>query len=197
MHRETTISREIKLLKNKFELLEKSRQFRSILQKSSSGNLTLSSDNQNELGDSLADSNELTQRRSSELASETNSLQPNGAAGRNNKGQGADKPAAKSVRIKLSKLHTIGQLMAPIFGNFKRTKKVRRRSNRVSSVAPVLTDSSTPFGAADDGSVVVHDQSPLTTTTTTTSTIEPTKTESNKKLANKKPVVRLLGRLFR
>lgn len=34
MHRETTISREIKLLKNKFELLEKNRQFRSILQKS-------------------------------------------------------------------------------------------------------------------------------------------------------------------
>lgn len=36
MHRETVISREIKLLKNKFELLEKNRQFKSILQKSAS-----------------------------------------------------------------------------------------------------------------------------------------------------------------
>lgn len=39
MHRETTVSRDIKLLKNKFELLEKNRQFRSILQKSTTHRL--------------------------------------------------------------------------------------------------------------------------------------------------------------
>lgn len=36
MHRETTISRDIKLLKTKFEILEKNRQFRSLLQQSKS-----------------------------------------------------------------------------------------------------------------------------------------------------------------
>lgn len=53
MHRETTISREIKLLKTKFELLEKNRQFRGIFQKSS--NNPKSGDTSGELHDGAGD----------------------------------------------------------------------------------------------------------------------------------------------
>lgn len=158
MHRETTISREIKLLKNKFELLEKSRQFRSILQKSSAAPAATSlggdgADDSLALDSSMNDS----QRTRSEATSEADSYRdernqltaggilsalstssssahhPGGAGGRSNK--------KKSVQIKLSKLNEIGRLIAPLFNIRRSSNRMRRRrSNRVSSIAPTANN---------------------------------------------------------
>lgn len=62
MHRETVVARELKLLKNKFDLLEKSRQFRSILHKSkdnnnstTNNNLTVTSNNSEGVDDNASE----------------------------------------------------------------------------------------------------------------------------------------------
>lgn len=141
MHRETTISREIKLLKNKFELLEKNRQFRSILQKtsntSSGSNMmnTTGGDNSDDLASGL-DSNDFSRTRS-EATSEADSrrqsssqpqLQQQGQQQSSSKG-------TKNVRIKLSKLGTLSQIFAPLWRTRRRPTRVRRKSNKVSSIS--------------------------------------------------------------
>lgn len=161
MHRETTISREIKLLKNKFELLEKSRQFRSLLQKSNTNttsDLAGADDSlafDSSMNDSLRTRSEGTSEAGSYPGERTQSSAGLGGglasssqqqhSGRSNK--------KKSVHIKLSKLHTLGRLFAPLFGMKKSANKVRRRrSNRVSSIGapPLAANSSAGLGGLTD-----------------------------------------------
>ena len=130
MHRETTISREIKLLKNKFELLEKNRQFRSILQKSNNANSSLGDINE-DLASGL-DSGKFQQRSRSDAASEADSLQADRR--RQSAQQQHQARGVKNVRIKLSRLHSVGQIIAPLF-RFARPTRARRRGNKVSSAA--------------------------------------------------------------
>lgn len=136
MHRETTISREIKLLKNKFELLEKNRQFRSILQKSNNSNLIASTSDNNDPDLICAglEANE-SQRTRSEATSEAGSLQQEGGGGSGQAQSG--RRASKSVRIKLSKFRSLSGLLAPLFGK-KYRKRGRRKNNRVSSIGHVV-----------------------------------------------------------
>lgn len=144
MHRETIISREIKLLKNKFEALEKNRQFRSMLQKSSQA--VASGDSANDdLTSGLDGSSELSSRKRSETttvqACELDSLGRSGElGGALSAGADSSKGAGKSVRIKMSRLGGLGRLFAPLFGSRRRHRvgsRMRRKSNRVSSVAEV------------------------------------------------------------
>lgn len=132
MHRETTISREIKLLKNKFELLEKSRQFRSILQKSNNNNLNLSSDNNEDLL-SVSDLGE-SQRMKSEVTSEAGSYQADMRQG-TSKTQSVKGLASKNVKIKIPMLQSIGKFLAPLLTLKRSDTRLRRKSNRVSSLA--------------------------------------------------------------
>lgn len=131
MHRETTISREIKLLKNKFDLLEKSRQFRSILQKSNNNNLNLTSDNNEDLL-SASDLNE-SQRMKSEATSEAGSFQADAKrAGPSKQTKGS---SPKNVRIRLPALQSISKFLAPLLKLKRPDGRLRRKSNRVSSLA--------------------------------------------------------------
>lgn len=138
MHRETTISREIKLLKSKFELLEKNRQFRSILQKSNvnsdfnedqlnvSVNDGITSDyNRNRLSEQTGDAS-LSSQTDDKSSLRTSALpRTSGLRG-----------ARKNVRIKLSRLTSIKQLFADILDPLKaRLISSRRRTNKVASVA--------------------------------------------------------------
>ena len=137
-HRETIISREIKLLKTKFELLEKNRQFRTILQKSDIETTTASDDLTNGLADdgvqrtrSEATISEMSRFSETETSSKTMGL----ASGR----------VPKSVRIKLSRWNPFSRLIAPFkrifcsccgIGRRQRLRNgmsQRRRSNRISS----------------------------------------------------------------
>lgn len=136
MHRETTISREIKLLKNKFELLEKNRQFRSILQKSSNHTLVSTSDNANNNDDLNCGIDPNDFQRGQRVSEQTGDAESSMASDRR-RGSLSDrhdqlKRGSKSVRIKLSKLHSFGQYLAPLF-KIKRRPKVRLKSNKVSS----------------------------------------------------------------
>jgi len=117
MHRETIISREIKLLKNKFELLEKNRQFKSILQKSNS-----SSEN-NQDPSAYLDLSDIK-----DAPSESGSYQQ--ATGRSstvNQTQQA-KGTTGSIRRKLPRFHAIGSLLGSLC-----TKNIKIRKNRVIS----------------------------------------------------------------
>lgn len=125
MHRETTISREIKLLKNKFELLEKNRQFRSILQKSNSNNLTITSDN----NEDLLESDEL--RRKSEATSEANLSQSERL------GQTSD--TQKRTKLRLSKLAVFSRLAKRLFV-IRQPGKLSRKSNKIFSAASQVFD---------------------------------------------------------
>lgn len=161
MNRETIISREIKLLKNKFEVLEKNRQFRTMFQKSPLANGTADEDLNSGL-DGSADGNA---RKRSETgttltASELDDKRQGGA--NSSGGGGGPGGGVKGVRIKMSKLGGLGQLFEPIFGS-KRSKKSggrfkgRRKSNKVSSIASI-SDSAALDGQqqqAEASSVVV------------------------------------------
>lgn len=144
MHRETTISREIKLLKNKFELLEKNRQFRSILQKSSNNNAS----DMGEL-DSNNDhiSNTDYSRTRSEATSEgtlSDSAQMTSGAGK--KSAANRKSGRKSVRIKtFSKLSSMKQLISPMIRPLKTKLK---NNNKVASIDTVQ-QSSTALSEGD------------------------------------------------
>lgn len=137
MHRETTISREIKLLKNKFELLEKNRQFKSIFQKSNGGsnsntaNNAVLGDNNEENG---LDSANISRTRASEANSEVDSLLADKRRSSVQRQRGV-----KSVRINLSKLQTpLSKILTSIL-TFSRTRKIGRRSNRVASLSTTST----------------------------------------------------------
>lgn len=154
MHRETTISREIKLLKNKFELLEKNRQFRSILQKSNtqSGNPNLSDINNEDLASGL-DSSELQTNRSGATSEADSMLQLEHKLGNVSGLRGSSRlplGAAKSVRIKLTKLNSLSQLISPIVSVFgssssrRRSTGKRRKSNRVSSITAATGSATLP-----------------------------------------------------
>lgn len=133
MHRETTISREIKLLKNKFELIEKNRQFKPIFQKSNSNN-TASGDNNEEIG---IDSADASRARASEVNSEVDSLLTDKRRSSIQRQKGV-----KSVRIRLAKLPMpLSRILTPIL-SFGRTGKIGRRSNRVASLGATQTSSS-------------------------------------------------------
>lgn len=128
-HRETTTSREIKLLKNKFELLEKSRQFRSIMQKSQlNGNLHNSSDTFED-ANSFAGAANAAEDANESRTSEVDSQQ---AANRADQSERNNSTRSKSVRIKLPKMISISRLLSSMLKP-KRAKFVSGRSNRVSS----------------------------------------------------------------
>lgn len=144
MHRETTISREIKLLKNKFELLEKSRQFRSILQKSNSSN------NASDINEDLASGLDPTNASRSEANSVADSLTI--------EKQTKVQKSTKSVRIKLPKLRSpLGQLFSPILNLRDLSARFLKRSNRVATMtatAAVPRDEVHQSKVTDDGEVV-------------------------------------------
>lgn len=210
MHRETTISREIKLLKNKFELLEKNRQFRSILQKSSNNSQTSNSNVTCDTNDDLTnglDHPNVLQRTKSEAISETDSFMTDKrqASLSQQKLRGS-----KNVRIKLSKLNTISRLFAPLFRNIKAPVRVRRKSNKISSVNSYLTSSLVLESSAehkqqpvasDSGDIYVRSVDEVAPTTSSinnkemTSPTATTTTESNKKQTSKGAL--LIGRLFK
>lgn len=159
MHRETTISREIKLLKNKFELLEKNRQFRSILQKSNanttSDNSELDSTNDHLLGSDFA-------RSKSEVTSE-GTIQSDSTQSNNNlnKKSIGGKRSKKNVRIKsLSKLGSLRQFVEPILNPLK----FKKGKNKVSSMdmsTNQTRQSNVGLSLESDG--LLKDQEPTTT----------------------------------
>lgn len=148
MHRETIISREIKLLKNKFEVLEKNRQFKTMLQKS--GADSSANDDLNSGLDSSFD--EAAHRKRSETGtmltvSEIDSFGV-GAGGGGADGANMDDKlrglgssvGAKSVRIKMSNLSGLSQVFSPLLGSLGKRRRggngsrSRRKSNKVSSI---------------------------------------------------------------
>lgn len=159
MHRETTISREIKLLKNKFDLLEKSRQFRSILQKSNNNNLNLSTDNNDDLlsGSELNDS----QRMKSEATSEAGSFQAD--AKRIGPSKQTKSSSPKNVRIRLPALQSIGKFLEPLLRLKRPASRLRRKSNRVSSLASMNPSIETHAEFTDEANA---GQESVTTNTT-------------------------------
>lgn len=188
MHRETIISREIKLLKNKFEALEKNRQFRGMLQKSTLSGDTPANDDLNSGLDGSADG--LGRKRSETgttlTASELDSLGAGGGGalgvggalgggvgGGGGGGLGEDKRQAgassggggrKNVRIKMSNLGALSQILEPLFRFTSRrkrglTRRARRKSNRVSSI----------LGASDNAT---DELAPLSATTTTSNHLD-------------------------
>lgn len=145
MHRETTISREIKLLKNKFELLEKNRQFKSILQKSSNSFNSIASDtNINDLNLGLESNefqtNDTAATRTRSETKNSDSLQSAKDGGdlsvRNSSNQFQNKQkfrSVKNVRMKLSRFNQIGKFVTRLFKPAK-GNKLRKKSNRISSL---------------------------------------------------------------
>lgn len=148
MHRETTISREIKLLKNKFELLEKNRQFKSILQKSGNNFNSIAGDtNTNDDLNLGLESNKFqtnnsattaTRTRSETNASDSLQLVEDGddhysRNGSNKFQKQLRNRSVKNVRIKLSKLNQIGRFVTRLF-KLADGNKLRKKSNRVSSL---------------------------------------------------------------
>lgn len=149
MHRETTISREIKLLKNKFELLEKNRQFKSIFQKSANSFNSIADDTN--INDDIGlDSNNEFQTNNSTAAtttrtrSETNasdSLQLDKDVSNSLKGFSSNKlqkqqqrnRSVRNVQVKLSKLNSIGKFITRLFGPTNGSR-LGKKSNRVSSI---------------------------------------------------------------
>lgn len=142
MHRETIISREIKLLKNKFEILEKNRQFRTMFQKS---NQILSGDSANDdlIGGSLDESGDLMSRK----RSETTTMDSLGVdrARMSSSLVGAEKSrfvsSTKGLGMNMSKLRGLTKILAPLFGPSKRrsaSSRVPRRNNKVSSISEVV-----------------------------------------------------------
>lgn len=143
MHRETTISREIKLLKNKFELLEKNRQFKGILQQKSGDNNTNSDGTILELdGSSVKGA-----RNNSEAGQSLSEIGESGlafASNSANDGEDTQREEGKR-RPKLSALiglfkqkHSLSRLLGGLLKGGKcckrRHKIGRRKDNRVSSI---------------------------------------------------------------
>lgn len=146
MHRETTISREIKLLKNKFELLEKNRQFKSIFQKSATSFNSIAGDTNinDDIGldsNSEFQTNNSTATTTTRTRSETNtsdSLQSdknvtNGLNENKSQKQQQRTRSVRSVQVKLSKLNSIGKFVTRLFGP-PNGSRLGKKSNRVSSI---------------------------------------------------------------
>lgn len=125
MHRETIVSREIKLLKNKFDALEKNRQFRSLLQKSHT--LTSSSDN---LNDDL--SNGLD---SPSQATGDGQAGATGAERRRSSVHQMSADAARGIKGALSRFGFFKRLFEPILARNPFRGRNRRRNNNGNKVA--------------------------------------------------------------
>jgi len=160
MHRETIISREIKLLKNKFELLEKNRQFRSLLgQKSSAstsdtntGGAAAGGRDDLDLTSGLESSDFATaagaaRKRPSEIGSSiTTNLSEDQFVKSNSdffdSTESSRRSAGKkSVRISMTQFGKIGSILAPVMkisglatGKSKGLGQRGRRNNKVSSI---------------------------------------------------------------
>lgn len=144
MHRETIISREIKLLKNKFEVLEKNRQFRGMLQKSTLNSGDSANVPSDDLNSGLEGSTDGTDRKRSETGTTLtgSELDPFGVGSGGDRRQqaGSSPGGGKSVRIKMSNLSGLSQMFEPLlrFGSRRRSRNAarrgRRKSNKVSSI---------------------------------------------------------------
>lgn len=150
MHRETTISREIKLLKNKFELLEKDRHLKSILHKSTGATNLGSSENADDSSSGHGSSDlkymkkgsngESTGELDAELAGESEDKRRlrDDSLGQHSLAGG---PSRESF---LRRLPILGRLFGPIADKLARLKirpgktlkPSRRKSNRIGSIGP-------------------------------------------------------------
>jgi hypothetical protein len=165
MHRETIISREIKLLKNKFEILEKNRQFRGMLQKSTSVSADGAGAPSEDLISGLEGSADGANRKRSETGTmlTMSELDSFGAAGLADDrrqtmitSSSSAKGARKSVRIKMSNLGGgLGQIFGPLLRLTSRPKRramasrsKRRKSNKVSSITSASDNVNSELGAA-------------------------------------------------
>lgn len=141
-HRETTISRDIKLLKNKFELLEKNRQFKSLLQKSIQSKK--SCDNSNNDGDDSANpdglaNNEQAKSKSNESTGETGPTKLDSIGSQSdilldNQASNGPRRVLENLTGRVGFFHRCWNM---IVGSSKKSvKRVRRKSNRVGSLGP-------------------------------------------------------------
>lgn len=155
MHRETIISREIKLLKNKFELLEKNRQFRSLLSQKSNGASDLGARDDSDLISGLDSSDFMARKRSetgTTITTTTTSTTANDdeqgigklSGADASKGSGAKRSGGKNVRIRMSKLETIGQIFGPLLKfttGHKGSKALQQRRQKSNKVASIILSS--------------------------------------------------------
>lgn len=142
MHRETTIAREIELLKSKFEILEKNKQFKSILQKSgNSFNLIgCDTDIHTDINLGLQSSGFQTNNATATSANAGDSLQlsrdDGNLQGRNDSNQIQEKQknqSGKKIRMKLSKFKQIAEFVTSLFKP-SISDKLSRKKNRVSAL---------------------------------------------------------------
>lgn len=138
MHRETTISREIKLLKNKFELLEKNRQFRSILQ-SKPNTKSGDSGSVNDATSGLDATSVVDATGTRSTRNSVNNLDSNASSAA---GDPQDLPANKNdsrglMRRFVSVFSSVFRFFTSIFR--KRGSVIRHKSNRVSNLATTDT----------------------------------------------------------
>lgn len=137
MHRETTISREIKLLKNKFELLERNRQFRSILQKSNA--------NHSDINDDLIsglDPNDHSRQRSEVTSQASGSTLQATAGGQQVGSDGVGvgpshlTSRGKRPKAKASRFGVLKNLVTPllVFAGKKPKRSDWQKSNKVSAL---------------------------------------------------------------
>lgn len=138
MHRETTVSRDIKLLKNKFELLEKNRQFKSVLQKS--GQNKKSSDN-NEDGNESATrdgspGDPLHGKETSEATGETDDSLKLGL--KESQGEIQDTGGIGVLGSVIGQASPLRRVFDFLCGASKKSiARVRRKSNRIGSIGPI------------------------------------------------------------
>lgn len=140
MHRETTVSRDIKLLKNKFDLLEKNRQFKVILQKSNQTKQKTSDNgsiNEPEIGPTSdgVSSDANFGKKMSEITGFTNDT--DGLGSRESQSNILEKAVGGKTILKgINKpLNIARRMWNSVFGSSaKSLARVRRKSNRVGSV---------------------------------------------------------------
>lgn len=147
MHRELTVSREIKLIKNKFELLEKSRQFRSVLQKSNTTHLGSieSNDELSSCSNGVNESGEMT--TTDQIAGPNESSTLRSSLG----GTKSKQTSRKRVIFNLGRVKFLGKLLSS-FHELRQRGLFRRRPNRVSTVSIVE-----PAESANPDSMTAHE----------------------------------------
>lgn len=124
MHRETTVSRDIKLIKSKFDLLEKNRQFRSILQKSNTTQLDSLESNEGSIGNSGTAIEAVPGSNNGPIRSDD--VTPDRSSGLNSR------TTRKKVLFNLTRVKFLGKLLSSFHG-ITRGGLFKRRPNKVSN----------------------------------------------------------------
>lgn len=131
MHRETTVSREIKLIKNKFELLEKSRQFKSILQKSNAVHLGSLESNE-----ALSNGSTVANESGELLADQIEGSDESKLARSSHDAIRSKQTTRKRVLFDLGRVKFLSKLLSS-FNDLRQLNLFRKRPNRVSTVSIV------------------------------------------------------------